>query len=31
VTAVALIGASISGVLSLGLILHAMVNPTPLA
>ena len=31
VTAVALIGASISGVMSLGLILHAMVNPTPLA
>ena len=29
--AVALIGASISGVMSLGLILHAMVNPTPLA
>ena len=31
VTAVALIGASISGMLSLGLILHAMVNPTPVA
>ena len=25
------LGASISGVMSLGLILHAMVNPTPLA
>jgi hypothetical protein len=28
---VALIGAGISGMLSLGLILHAMVNPTPVA
>jgi hypothetical protein len=31
VTAVALIGAAISGVLSLGLILRAMVTPTPVA
>ncbi|EDY38999.1 conserved hypothetical protein [Cyanobium sp. PCC 7001] len=31
VTAVALIGAAISGVLSLGLVLRAMVMPTPLA
>ena len=31
VTAVALIGAGVSGLLSLGLILHAMVNPAPLA
>jgi hypothetical protein len=31
VTAVALIGAAISGVLSLGLVLRAMVSPAPLA
>ncbi len=31
VTAVALIGAAVSGLLSLGLILRAMVTPTPLA
>lgn len=31
VTAVALIGAGVSGVLSLALILHAMVNVTPVA
>ena len=31
VTAVALIGAGVSGMLSLGLILRAMVNPAPLA
>ncbi|MFM7634537.1 MAG: DUF751 family protein [Cyanobacteriota bacterium] len=31
VTAVALIGAAISGLLSLGLVLHAMVSPAPLA
>ncbi len=31
VTAVALIGAAVSGLLSLGLILHAMVNSTPVA
>ncbi|MFQ6539901.1 MULTISPECIES: DUF751 family protein [Aphanothece] len=31
VTAVALIGAAISGLLSLGLILRAMVNPVPMA
>ncbi|MEO1003978.1 MAG: DUF751 family protein [Cyanobacteria bacterium J06638_7] len=31
VTAVALIGAAVSGVLSLGLILRAMVNAQPLA
>ena len=31
VTAVALIGAGVSGLLSLGLVLHAMVNPAPLA
>ncbi len=31
VTAVALIGAAISGLLSLGLVLRAMVSPAPLA
>jgi hypothetical protein len=31
VTAVALIGAAISGALSLGLVLRAMVSPAPLA
>ncbi|MEB3184789.1 MAG: DUF751 family protein [Cyanobacteriota bacterium] len=31
VTAVALIGAAISGLLSLALVLRAMVNPAPLA
>ena len=31
VTAVALVGALISGLVSLGLILHAMVSPEPLA
>ena len=31
VTAVALIGAAVSGLLSLGLILHAMVTATPVA
>lgn len=31
VTAVALIGAAVSGLLSLGLVLHAMVNATPVA
>lgn len=31
VTAVALIGAAVSGLLSLGLILRAMVMPTPVA
>jgi uncharacterized membrane protein YjjP (DUF1212 family) len=31
VTAVALIGAAISGLLSLGLILRAMVSPVPMA
>ena len=31
VTAVALIGALLSGLLSLGLVLRAMVNPAPLA
>jgi uncharacterized membrane protein YjjP (DUF1212 family) len=31
VTAVALVGALVSGLLSMGLVLHAMVNPAPLA
>ena len=31
VTAVALVGAAVSGVLSLGLVLHAMVTPVPAA
>ena len=31
VTAVALIGAAVSGLMSLALVLHAMVNPAPLA
>ena len=31
VTAVALIGALVSGMLSMGLILHAMVSPAPIA
>jgi len=31
VTAVALVGAMVSGLLSVGLVLHAMVSPAPLA
>jgi hypothetical protein len=31
VTAVALVGALVSGLLSLGLVLHAMVTPAPVA
>ena len=31
VTAVSLIGALVSGLLSLGLVLHAMVSPAPIA
>jgi predicted alpha/beta hydrolase family esterase len=31
VTAIALVGALVSGLVSLGLILHAMVSPEPLA
>ena len=31
VTAVALVGALVSGLLSMGLVRHAMVNPAPLA
>jgi uncharacterized membrane protein YjjP (DUF1212 family) len=31
VTAVALVGALVSGLLSVGLVLHAMVSPAPLA